>query len=170
MTSPGRRERVSGARRFFADVIIGSRVLNEARHRVIRAVFGVQRDWRSNLVTLVVFASAVDAIRRVISAPGTQVRKMRSSPTLVEDSMLAAAVLNEAINRITTGRSKATASAAALVAFAVVAHSIRPTVGRSLRAIRVTISWIIGEARKVRDAIGRYGAQTSPISTRDLSR
>ena len=46
VTSPGRRERVSGARRFFADVIIGFRVLNEARYRVMRAVFGVQRDWR----------------------------------------------------------------------------------------------------------------------------
>ena len=53
-----------------------------------------------------VFASAVDAIRRVIAAPGTQARKMRSSPTVVEDSMLAAAVLNEVINRVTTRRPR----------------------------------------------------------------
>ena len=160
VTSPGRRERVSGARRFFADMIIGFRMLNEARYRVMRAVFGVQRDWRSNVVTLMVFASAVDAIRRVISAPGTQARKMRSSPTVVEDSMLVAAVLNEAINRVTTRRAKATASVVALVVFAVGVTSIRPTVERSLRAIRATISWVIVEARKVRDAIGRYGAES----------
>ncbi len=77
----------------FADVIIGFRVLNAAHHRVMLAVFGVQRGWRSNLVTVIVFSSAVDAIRRVTAAPGAQVRKLRSSPTVVEDSMLAAAVL-----------------------------------------------------------------------------
>lgn len=161
VTSPGRRERVSGTRRFFADVIIGFRVLNEARHRVMRAVFGVQRGWRSNLVALILLASAVDAIQRVIAAPGAQVRKMRSSPTVVGDSMLAAAVLNEAINTVTTRRSKATASAVALVVFAAVANSVRPTVRRSFRAIRAAISGAIMEARKVRDAIGRYGAESA---------
>lgn len=153
------RQRVSGARRFFGDVIIGFRVLNEMRHRALAVVFGAHRGWGSNLVTVIVFASVVNGIRRVIAAPGAQVRKARSSPTIVEDSLLAAGVLSEAIDRVTTRRAKATASTAALIVFAVVAHSIRQPVVRSLRAIRATIRTVITEARKVRDAIGRYGAE-----------
>jgi len=63
------RRRVSGARRFFVDVISGLRVLNEARHRVAAVVFGSQKGWDSNLVTVIVFASVVNGIRRVIAAP-----------------------------------------------------------------------------------------------------
>ena len=152
-------ERVTGARRFFGDVIIGFRLLNEVRHRVLAAVFGTQKGWRSNVVTVIVFASAVDATHRVIAAPGAQVRKMRSSPTIVGDSLIAAAVLNEAIDRVTTRRAKATASTAALIVFAVVVHSIRPTIVRSLRASRATVRAVITEVRKVQDAIVRYGAE-----------
>ena len=157
VTSP--RQRVSGARRFFGDVIIGFRLLNEVRHRVLALVFGTQKGWRSNVVTVIVFAAAVDATHRVIAAPGAQVRKMRSSPTIVGDSLIAAAMLNEAIERVTTRRAKATASTAALIVFAVVVHSIRPTVARSLRATRATVRTVITEVRKVRDTILRYGAE-----------
>ena len=136
MTSP---RQVSGARRFFVDVISGFRVLNEMRHRVPAAVFGAHRGWRSNLVTIIVFASTADAIHRVIAAPGAQVRKVRSSPTIVGDSLIAAGVLSEVIDRVTTRRAKATASTAALIVFAVVVHAIRRPVVRALRAIRATI-------------------------------
>ncbi|MGO9926173.1 MAG: STAS/SEC14 domain-containing protein, partial [Mycobacterium sp.] len=86
VTSP---RQVSGARRFFGDVIIGFRVLNEMRHRVLAVVFGAQRGWGSNFVTIIVLASTWDAIHRVIAAPGAQVRKVRSSPTVVGDSLIA---------------------------------------------------------------------------------
>jgi len=46
-----------------------------------------------------------------------------------------------------------------LIVFAVVAHSIRQPVVRSLRAIRATTRTVITEVRKVRDAISRYGAE-----------
>jgi hypothetical protein len=157
VTSP--RRRVSGARRFFVDVISGFRVLNEARHRVVVVVFGGQKGWDSNLVTVIVFASVVNGIRRAIAAPGAQVRKARSSPTVVGDSLIAAGVLSEAIDRVTTRRARATASTAVLIVFAVVAHSIRQPVVRSLRAIRATTRTVITEVRKVRDAISRYGAE-----------
>ena len=42
VTSP---RRISGARRFFADMMIGLRVLNELRHRTMKIVFGVDRGW-----------------------------------------------------------------------------------------------------------------------------
>ena len=92
VTSPLDVKPVSGGRRFFGDAIIAFRVLNEARHRLVGAVFGVQRDWRANLVTVIAIASAVDAIHRAVAAPGAQVRKVRSSPTLVGDSLIAAGV------------------------------------------------------------------------------
>ena len=160
-------KRVSGRRRFVADAIIAFRLLNEARHRLIGAVFGVQRDWRTNLVTVIAIASAVDAIQRAVAAPGAQVRKVRSSPTLVGDSLIAAGVLHEAINRVTTRRAKATASAAALIVFAVVANSIRPTIGKSLHAIRAATRGVITEVRKIRDAVRRYGAEIVGATTDD---
>ncbi|MGZ6670288.1 MAG: STAS/SEC14 domain-containing protein [Solirubrobacteraceae bacterium] len=156
VTSP---RQVSGARRFVGDVLIGFRVLNEVRHRVLAVVFGAQRGWHSNVVTIIVLASAWDAIHRVIAAPGAQVRKARSSPTIVGDSLIAAGVLSEVIDQVTTRRAKATASTAALIVFAVVVHSIRRPVLRSVHAIRATIRSGITEVRKVRDAISRYGAE-----------
>ena len=159
VTAPLREKPVSGARRFFVDAIIAFRVLNETRHRLVGAVFGVRRDWPANFVTVIAIASAVDAIHRAAAAPGAQVRKVRSSPTLVGDSLIAAGVLHEAISRVTTRRARATASAAALIVFAVVANSIRPTIEKSLRAIRAAPRGIIIEVRKVWDAIRRYGAE-----------
>jgi hypothetical protein len=156
VTSP---RQVSGARRFFGDVIIGFRVLNEMRHRVLAVVFGAPRGWGSNFVTIIVLASTWDAIHRVIAAPGAQVRKVRSSPTIVGDSLIAAGVLSEVIDKVTTRRAKATASTAALIVFAVVVHSIRRPVRRSFHAIRATIRAGITEVRKVRDTISRYGAE-----------
>ncbi|MGZ6693720.1 MAG: hypothetical protein ACXVHQ_40835, partial [Solirubrobacteraceae bacterium] len=108
---------------------------------------------------IIVLASAWDAIHRVIAAPGAQVRKARSSPTIVGDSLIAAGVLSEVIDQVTTRRAKATASTAALIVFAVVVHSIRRPVLRSVHAIRATIRSGITEVRKVRDAISRYGAE-----------
>ena len=156
VTSP---RQVSGARRFFGDVLIGLRVLNEMRQRVLAAVFGAQRGFSSNVVTVIVLASTWDAIRRVSAAPEAQVRKVRSSPTLVGDSLIAAGVLSEVVDKVTTRRAKATASTAALIVFAVGVHSIRRPVRRAFHAIRATLREGIAEVRKVRDAISRYGAE-----------
>ena len=140
-------------------MMIGFRVLNEGRHRVLAVVFGAQRGWRSNFVTILVLATTWDAIHRVIAAPGAQVRKVRSSPTVVGDSLIAASVLSEVIDKVTTRRAKATASTVALIVFAVVVHSVRRPVLRSFHAIRATVRAGMTEVRKVRDAISRYGAE-----------
>jgi hypothetical protein len=155
VTSP---RQLSGARRFFGDVIIGLGVLNEIRHRVMGVVFGAERGLGSNLVTVIVLGSVVNGVRRVIAAPGAQVRKARSSPTIVGDSLIAAGVLSEAIDRVTVRRASAAASTAALIVFALVVHAIRQPVVRALRAIRATIRSVLTEERRVRDAIRRYGA------------
>ena len=165
MTSP---RQLSGARRFFGDVIIGFGVLNEIRHRVTAVVFGADRGWRSNLVTIIVLAWTGDAIHRVIAAPGAQVRKARASPTIVGDSLIAAGALSEGIDRVTIRRTKAVASTAALIVFALVAHAIRQPVVRSLRAIRATIRTGLTAERRARDAIRRYGAE-QPVSPGSVS-
>jgi len=148
---------LSGARRFFGDVIIGFQVLTEIRHRVLG------RGWRTNVVTIIVLASTADAIHRVIAAPGAQVRKARSSPTIIGDSLIAAGALSEGIDRVTTRRTRAAASTAALIVFALVAHALRQPVVRSLRAIRATLRSVLTEERRARDAIRRYGAE-QPVS------
>ena len=154
---PLRLEHVSGTRRFLGDAIIAVRVLNEARHRAMAAVFGIPRDG-SNLVTLIVIGACARALQRVAAAPRTQVRKVRSSPTVVGDTMIATAVLKETVDSVAGQPSRDTSSAAALIVFAVLVHSFRPAVERSLRAVGESVRGVIAEARKVRAAIGRYGS------------
>ena len=158
---------LSGTRRFLGDVIGAFLVLNEARHRATGALFGVSRDWRANLMTVFMIASSVDAVQRVKAAPRAQVRKVRSSPTFVGDSMIGAAVLGEAINRVGTRQAKATASAAGLILLALAISSTRPTVERSLRAIRATVRGVIVETRKIEDTIRHYGAEIRHGSRED---
>ncbi len=161
VTSP---RRIGGARRFFTDAMIALRVLNELRHRTMEVVFGVQRGRDSNVVAVILVASAVDGIRRASAAPRTQVRKVRSSPYAAGDTITAAIALNEAIKTVTTPKAKATTATAGLIVFALVVHSIRPTVRRSLSAILTTVRSVITAVRKVPGAISLYGAQTATVA------
>ena len=78
--------------------------------------------------------------------------------------MIAAAALKEAIDAVTTPKAKATTRTAGLIAFALVVHSIRPTVTRLLRAIRAEVRSVIKSARKVPRALSRYGAQSAGVT------
>ena len=149
-------ERISETRRFLGDAIIAIRVLNEARHRTVAAVFGVPRDG-SNLVTLIAIGAFARALHRIAAAPRTQARKVRSSPTLVGDTMIGTAALKETLDSVAGHPSRDTSSAAALIVFAVLAHSFRPAVERSLRAVRESFRAIKAEARRIGSAIRRYG-------------
>jgi hypothetical protein len=149
-------ERVSETRRFLGDAIIAIRVLNEARHRTMAAVFGAPRDG-SNLVTLIAIGASARALHRIAAAPRTQARKIRSSPTAVGDTMIGAAALKETLDSVAGHPSRDTSSAAALILFAVLAHSFRPAVKGTLRAVRESARGVIAEARRIGSAIGRYG-------------
>lgn len=131
-------------------------MLNEALQRAVTRVFGVPRD-SSSLVTLIVIGACARALHRVAAAPGTQVRKVRSSPTVVSDTMIGADALKETLDSVAGHPSRDTPSAAALIVFAVLAHSFRPAVEGSLRAVGESIRGVISEARKIRSAIRRYG-------------
>jgi hypothetical protein len=154
--SPPRPEGVSETRRFVGDAIIAIRVLNEAVQQGVSRVFGVPRAG-SSLVTLFVIGASARAIRRVGAAPRTQVRKARSSPTAAADAMLGVAALKETLDSVAGPPSRHRSSAAALIVVAVLAHSFRPAVERSLGAIRESVRDVISEVRKLRTAIARYG-------------
>jgi hypothetical protein len=149
-------ERVSEPRRFLGDAIIAFRVLNEARHRTVAAVFGAPRDG-SNLVTLIAIGAFARALHRIAAAPRTQVRKVRSSPTAVGDTMIATAALKETLDSVAGHPSRDTSSAAGLIVFAVLAHSFRPAVEGTVRAVAESVRGVIAEARRIGSAIRRYG-------------
>jgi hypothetical protein len=140
---------VSARRLFLGDVYIALRMLNKARHRIMAAVFGVPMEG-SNLIWLIAVGAIVRGLRRAAATPSTQVRKVRSSPTAVGDSMIGAATLKETLDSVAGHPSRDTSSAAALIAFAVLAHSARPAVEGSLRAVRESSRAVIAEARRVR--------------------
>jgi hypothetical protein len=133
-----------------------SSLLNELRHRITTAVYGISRA-DSNLVTLIVIAAFGASIRRAAAAPGTQVRKVRSSPTAVGDTMIGVAAAKETLDSIAGRPSRDVTPAAALITLALVVHLFRPAVKRSVRGMQEAGRDVVAEARKIGDAIGRFG-------------
>jgi hypothetical protein len=147
-TPPSSRKHVSPERLLVGDAIILFRILSEARHRAVARVFGAGKE-HSTLVTLIVIGAFASALRRAAAAPGTQVRKVRSSPTAVGDAMIGTAAFRETVDSIAGPPSRDTSSAAALIAFAVLAHLFRPAVAGLLRAVRESFRAIIAEGRRL---------------------
>ena len=154
--APVRLEHVSRRRRLWGDAIIVSSLLNELRLRVTTAVYGISRA-DSNLVTLIVIAAFGAAIRRAAAAPRTQVRKARSSPTAVGDTMIGAATAKETLESIAGHPARDITPAAALITLALVVHLFRPAVRRSVRAVEEAGRDVVAEARRIGEAIGRVG-------------
>ena len=153
---PVRLEHVSRRRRLWGDAIIVSSLLNELRHRIMTAVYGISRA-DSNLVTLIVIAAFGAATRRAAAAPRTQVRRVRSSPTAIGDSMIGVAAAKETLDSIAGHPSRDVRPAAALVTLALVVHLFRPAVKRSVRVMEEAGRDVVAEARRIGDAIGRVG-------------
>jgi hypothetical protein len=133
-----------------------SSLLNELRHRIMTAVYGISRA-DSNLVTLLVIAAFGAEIRRAAAAPRTQVRRVRSSPTAIGDSMIGVAAAKETLDSIAGHPSRDVRPAAALVTLALVVHLFRPAVKRSVRVMEEAGRDVVAEARRIGDAIGRVG-------------
>ena len=154
--APHRPEHMSSARLFVGDVMIALQLLNEIRHRVVTRWFGIPRE-QSNLVTLFVIAAIGGALRRAAAAPGTQVRKARSSPTAVGDTMIGVSAAKEAVDSVAGHPARDVSSAAALIAFAMIVHSFLPTVKRLLRALWQAYRDLIAAMRRIALAIRRLG-------------
>jgi hypothetical protein len=140
---------VRGARLFAGDAIIILRLLNERRHRIMAAVFGVSRE-NSNLVTLFAIGASATGIRRAFAASGRHVRRIRSSPTRVGDTMIGGAVAKETVDSIAGHPARDAPSAAALIAFAVAVHSLRPAAQRSLHAARQSLRRLAAAAQSLK--------------------
>ena len=155
-------EHPSSARLFVGDAVIAFRLLNEARHRVVSRVFGMPRE-HSNLMTLFVLGASVRALQRAAAAPGTQVRKARSSPTAVGDTMIGVAAARETVNSIAGHPARDTPSAAELIALAMTLYAFRAAIKRPLHAVRPSLRRIVAAAHRVRAVMRRWGISPSNI-------
>jgi hypothetical protein len=159
---PHRPEHLSSARLFAGDTVIASRLLNEARHRIMSRVFGMPRE-QSNLMALFVIAAFVRALQRAAAAPGTQVHKARSSPTAVGDTMIGAALAKETVNSIAGHPARDTRFAAALIGLAMTVYTFRAAIKRLLHAVRPSFRHLAAAEHRVRAVMRRWGISPSNI-------
>jgi len=155
-----RPEHLSSARLFVGDAVIALRLLNETRHRIMSRLFGMPRD-HSNLITLFVLGASVRALQRAAAAPGTQVRKARSSPTAAGDTMIGVAAARETVNSIAGHPARDTPLAAELIALAMTVYACRTATKRLLHAVRPTIRRIAAAAHRARAVMRRWGISPS---------
>jgi hypothetical protein len=136
---------ITPERLLVGDLIILFRLLD----RAVARAFGISGD-SSTLLTLIIIGSFARGVRRVSAAPRTQVRKARSSPTFAGDTLIATGAVKETVDSIAGHPGRDTSYAAALIAFAVLAHSSRPAVTKSLHAARTSVRTVITEGLKLR--------------------
>src|SRR6188472_3276311 len=110
----------SVARMLFVDVGVRSLLAGEARRRAVTRVFGIPPDEQSLLVTLTLLGAA-GAVARGL-APGSLPRPSRLQ------AAVGATVLNTTLRGIAGAPSATVPAAGGLIAFALLAHSLRPTV------------------------------------------
>jgi len=155
-----RPEHLSSARLFVGDAVVAFRLLNEARHRVMSRVFGMPRD-QSNLMTVFVLGASVRALQRAAAAPGTQVRKARSSPTAVGDTMIGVGAARETVNSIAGHPARDTPFAAELIALAMTVYAFRAAIRRLLHAVRPSLRRIAAASHRARAVMRRWGISPS---------
>jgi hypothetical protein len=96
------------------------------------------------------------ALHDIVVGTRARARKLRSRPSAV-DAAIGAAVLKEAADSIAGDRSKDMAFATTLIAFALLAHSARPAVEGSVRAVQGSLRSLATGARRLRAALAaRY--------------
>ncbi len=144
------------------DGVLVFRLLNEARHRIMSRVFGMPRE-HSNLMTLFVIAAFVRALQRAAAAPGTQVRKARSSPTAVGDTLIGAAAARETVNSIAGRPARDTPFAAGLIAFALTAYGLRAALKRLVHEVRPAFRHLAAAEHRVRAVMRRWGISPSDV-------
>jgi hypothetical protein len=137
------RAELGGARLLFVDARIRSHLMAEARRGAITRVFAVPRADQSFLVTMI-----------LIGAVGTVLRDLagRAVPHPSRtDAAMGGSVLSAAVSGLAGAPSRNMPLAGAVIAFAVLSHSIRPAVVGSAREIGA-LAHSVGAAFR-----GRYG-------------
>ena len=122
-------EDVAGARLLVSDVRVALLLVDDARHRLVKRVFGVSREqsWQVTLIALVLLASAAhDKSDQVLKGPGGPTRS---------DVMLGAAGLRELLTWISGQTARDTPLVGTLVMVALVRALVRPGVSRAAHGI-----------------------------------
>jgi hypothetical protein len=125
-------EDVGGARLLVSDVCTGLLLVDEARYRAVKRLFGVSRDqsWPVTLIAVALLAGvAHDKWEQMLRGPGGPTRA---------DVALGAAALRELLTWIPGPSSRDTRGVATLVLIAVVGSVVRPGLSRTLRGIRTS--------------------------------
>ena len=149
-------EDVGGARLLVSDVRVALLLLDEARYRAVKRLFGVSRDqsWPVTLIALGLLASAAhDKAEQMLSGPGGPSRA---------DVALGAAALRE-LAGIPGPSSRDTPLIATLVTIALVGAVVRPGLTRTVHGIRTS-------TRRVRQSFNHRYRHLLPTSARWASR
>ena len=116
-----------GARMLFVDVGVRSLLIGEARRRAVTRVFGVPPEEQSLLVTLILLGAAGAVVRGLAPALPRPSRM---------DAAVGATVVNTALRGIAGAPSATVPLAGGLIAFALLSHSLRPTVAGAIHEVR----------------------------------
>jgi hypothetical protein len=117
----------SVARMLFVDVGVRSLLAGEARRRAVTRLFGIPAEDQSLLVTMIVLGAAGTVVR------GLAPRLPRPSGT---QAAIGGTLLNTTLRGIAGPPSATVPLAGGLIAFALVSHSLRPTLAGAVRDVR----------------------------------
>jgi hypothetical protein len=125
-------EEFGGGRLLVSDIGAVFVLLNYLRRRVIRQVFGVS-DEQANLLSWVIL------LMLITDAQG-HVRRMMEGPPMppAEDWLFGLGTLEEVVGSIVGPPAQGTPALSGLIALAVVAATVGPTIKRSLRGVRAS--------------------------------
>jgi hypothetical protein len=115
----------------FVDVGVRSLLLSKARRSAVTRVFGVPAEGQSFLVTMILLGS-VGAVARGL-APGSVPRPSRMH------AAIGGSAVDTAVRGIAGAPSKHVPFAGGLIVFALVAHSLRPTVAGVAHEVRALV-------------------------------
>jgi hypothetical protein len=135
-------DEIGGARLLYVDMSVRRLLLRHARQSAVTRVFGIPPEEQSFLVTMIVVGGTGAVLRGMLP------RLPRPSGA---DAGIGGLLLNSTLRGIAGAPSGTMPAAGALIAFAVVAHSLRPAVAGSAREVRAL-------TRHFQQAFGaRYG-------------
>jgi hypothetical protein len=148
-TQPGSasvRDGVGDARSVVVNMRVASILMSYAHQRAVTRMFGVRAEDQSSLVTITLLGTVATV------AAGVAVRLVpRPSGT---DLAIGSAVANTGLRGIAGPPAAGIPLAGALIAFAVVAHSLRPAVAgtvheirRGVHECRTAFGWVLGSPR-----------------------
>ena len=133
-------EDIGVARMAVVDVGVRSLLIGEARRRAVTRVFGVPADEQSLLVTMILLGAAGGVVRAFAPALPRPSRM---------DAAVGGTVANTALRGIAGAPSATVPLAGGLIAFALLSHSLRPTVAAAVHEVRA-LAHGIGSAFGVR--------------------